>query len=100
MTIRYSANWMGPINQKWYEDRNIELWSYAAGRIDCRGGDLGPYGDELGLPPMLGEDWGRFSNWLDTVETDTLWSLTELVELYEKTNPKITWAKDNASKSD
>lgn len=92
MTISYSTNWMGPINSKWYKDRNLELWTYCSGRIDCRGGDLGPYGDEIGLPPMLTEDWNSFSEWLDTLETDTMLNLSELVDLYEKTHPKITWA--------
>jgi hypothetical protein len=92
--ISYSTNWMGPVNKKWYEDRNLELWSYAAGRIDCRGGDLGVYGDEIGLPPMLNQDWARLDKWLDTFKTDTLWTLPQLVEEFEKTNPKITWAND------
>ena len=93
MPVRYSANWMGPINKQWYEERGLELWTYAAGRIDCRGEDLGQFGDEIGLSPMLAEDWGRFSKWLDTFETDFMWNLKDLVELYERNNPKITWAE-------
>lgn len=95
--ISYSTNWMGPINKKWYEDRNLELWSYAAGRIDCRGGGLGPYGDEIGVPPMLNEDWGRLSEWLDTFKTNTLWTLSQLINEYEKTHPTITWANDEST---
>lgn len=91
--IRYSTNWMGPIGKHWYEKRGLEPWTYAAGRIDCRGGDLGRYGTEIGLDPMLNEDWARFSEWLSTVETDDLWTLEQLVEQYEKTNPKIRWAE-------
>jgi hypothetical protein len=30
---------------------------------------------------------------LNTFETDFMWSLKELVELYERENPKITWAE-------
>ena len=93
MPVRYSTNWMGPINKQWYEERGLELWTYADGRIDCRGEDLGQFGDEIGLSPMLAEDWGRFSKWLDTFETDFMWNLKDLVELYERENPKITWAK-------
>jgi len=92
--ITYSTNWMGPINKKWYEDRNLELWSCSAGRIDCRGTGLGMHGDEIGLPPMPNEDWVRFSQWLDDVETDTMLSLNELVEIYEMTNPKIKWIEE------
>ena len=95
MPIRYSTNWMGPINKQWYEDKGLELWSYATGRIDCRGEDLGQYGDEIYLPPMLNEDWIRFGNWLNTFETDAMWNLKDLVELYERENPKITWAEGN-----
>jgi hypothetical protein len=84
---------MGPINKKWYEDTGLELWTYAAGRIDCHGEDLGQYGEEIYLPPMRGDDWNRFSNWLDTFETDAMWNLKDIVELYERENPKITWAK-------
>jgi hypothetical protein len=94
MTVRYSTNWMGPINKYWYEKRNLEPWTYSAGRIDCRGKDLGKYGDEIHLDPMLNEDWGKFSIWLSTIETDYMWSLKELVEKYEKTNPKIRWWED------
>lgn len=94
MPVRYSTNWMGPINKHWYEEQGLELWTYSAGRIDCRGEDLGQFGDEISLPPMLNEDWHRFSEWLNTVETDFMWSLEELVELYERKNPKITWAKE------
>jgi len=45
------------------------------------------------LAPMLAEDWGRFSRWLDTFETDDVWNLKDIVELYERENPKITWAE-------
>lgn len=119
--IRYSTNWMGPININWYQKRGLtkivtktltedsvfsdkkkgdivsyteitEHWS--GGRIDVYGtGD--PYGDELGLPIMRGEDYVRFSIWLDTVKTETMWTLKQLVEEYEKTNPKICWASEH-----
>jgi len=91
MPVRYSTNWMGPINKQWYDDRGLELWTYAAGRIDCRGEDLGQFGDEIGVDPMTTESWNRFGKWLDTFETDFMWSLEELVELYERNNPKIEW---------
>jgi hypothetical protein len=111
---------MGVANLQWYRDRGLTkrvtktltedskltgrkagesfeydevIQSYSCGRIDCRGEDLGQFGDEIGLPPMLAEDWGRFSKWLSTFETDFMWNLKDLVELYERNNPKITWAK-------
>jgi len=111
---------MGPVNIQWYKDRGLVeraistltedsqltgrkagesieydkiTIEYAAGRIDCHGDGLDRYGEELYLPPMMAEDWGRFSEWLDTVETDDLWTLEQLVEQYEKTNPKIRWAE-------
>lgn len=94
MTVRYSTNWMGPISKAWYENRGLEPWTYSAGRIDCRGGDLGRYGDEIGLDPMKNESWVLFSEWLHTFETDFMWSLKDLVELYERNNPKIEWYID------
>ena len=93
MPVRYSTNWMGPINKQWYEDKGLQTWTYSAGRIDCRGADLGQYGEEIYLPPMWAEDWVRFTNWLNTFETDAMWNLKDIVELYERDNPKITWAE-------
>lgn len=93
MGIRYSTNWMGPINLQWYHDKGLAAWSYAAGRIDCRGEGLGPYGEALFLAPMLAEDWVRFTQWLNTFETDAMWYIKDIIELYEKENPKITWAE-------
>ena len=121
--IRYSTNWMGPVNMQWYRDRGLiknvehiltetslrvkfgthkpgdvvvyeeqtEHWS--GGRIDIRG-TSDPYGDELSLPIMHGEDYNNFSTWLRTVETDDIWSLAQLVEQYEKTHSKIRWAEE------
>jgi hypothetical protein len=94
MAIRYSTNWMGPISKKWYEDRDLELWTYSAGRIDCRGEGLGQFGEELYLAPMLAEDWSRFTKWLNTFETDAMWYIKDIIELYERENPKITWADE------
>jgi hypothetical protein len=71
---------------------------YSCGRLDVRGGDTGPYGDEIGVPPMRSEDWATFGDWLDTVETDFIWTLDQLVMMYERQNPKIRWADDRESK--
>jgi len=91
MTVRYSTNWMGPINSDWIA-RHGTGWS--AGRIDCRGTGLDPmYGDEIGLRPMRTEDWRRLGDWLDDFTSETMLSLEELVTEYEKTNPKIVWIK-------
>ena len=116
--IRYSTNWMGVINLQWYIDRGLTrrvtrtltedskltgrkagesfeydeiLQSYSCGRIDCRGDSLGPFGAEIGVDPMKDSSWGRFGKWLETVETDDLWTMEDLVKQYEKTNPKIEW---------
>ena len=64
--------------------------SYSCGRIDVRGTD-NRYGDEIGVPPMRSEDWNQFGFWLDTFETDRMWTLAELTAEYEKTNPPIRW---------
>ena len=118
MPVRYSTNWMGVANLQWYKDRGLTkrvsktltedsqltgrkagdtfeydevIQSYSCGRIDCRGEDLGQFGDEIGVDPMTTESWNRFGKWLDTFETDFMWTLEELVELYERNNPKIQW---------
>ena len=118
MTVRYGTNWMGVANLQWYIDRGLTkrvtktltedskltgrkagesfeydevIQGYSCGRIDCRGDDLGQFGDELGVDPMKSEDWHRFGVWLNTVETDYMWTLDQLVELYERANPKIEW---------
>lgn len=68
--------------------------SYSAGRIDVRGIPDEPYGDEIGVPPMLSTDWRLFGNWLDDVKTISIWTLRDLVAAYEnQTNTKITWAE-------
>ena len=123
MTIRYSTNWMGPVSTEWYKKRGltkpvehvltehsirvklglgevgdvvvsdeiIERW--AGGRIDIYGTGR-HYGDEMGLPIMHAEDYNRFSEWLHTFETDDVWSLNQIVEVYERDNPKIRWDKE------
>ena len=53
--------------------------------------DGSPYGDEISVPVMLNSDWCNFGAWLRKVKTDDTWTLKQLVEQYEKTNPKITW---------
>ena len=59
---------------------------YSCGRIDINNGD------ELGVPPMLSSDWRAFGDWLDDVQTCSVWTLQDLVEAYEhQTNTKITW---------
>jgi hypothetical protein len=118
MTIRYSTNWMGVMNMQWYIDRGLTkrvtrtltedskltgrkagesfeyneiTQSYSCGRIDCNGNGLGPFGAEIGVDPMKDSSWARFGHWLDTVETDDLWTMDQLVEMYERNNPKIEW---------
>jgi hypothetical protein len=70
---------------------------YSCGRIDVRGIHDEPYGDEIAVPPMLSYDWRRFSDWLGTVQTMSVWSLDNLVVAYEQHNPKITWADEELS---
>jgi hypothetical protein len=64
---------------------------YSCGRIDVRGIPGEPYGDEISVPPMLSTDWRAFGNWLDDVQTMSIWTLEDLVTAYEQHNPKITW---------
>ena len=122
--ISYSTNWMGPINMDWFKKRGLtetltktltedskfsdkkkgdiltydEVTTYyAGGRIDVYGTD-DPYGTELGLDVMHGEDYNKFSNWLDDFKTETIWTFAQIVEEYQKTNPKIRWASELTEK--
>lgn len=109
--IGYSTNWMGPASIQWYIDRGLTVKEeinsktfgiyvvdkitehYSGGRIDVSGtGD--PYGEEISVPVMRSEDWNRFGEWLWDFKTETMWALKQLVEEYEKTNPKIVWASE------
>ena len=89
--IHYNLNWMGPINTDWIKQYGQ---GWAAGRIDCRGKGLDPYGEELSVPPMKQEDWYRMADWLWEFTTEKLLTLEQLVEIYEQTNPPITWLKE------
>lgn len=79
---------MGPVDLKWM-DKHGDNW--ASGRIDVYG--LWDEEHSLALPPMDHKDWNNFSRWLDTVETDDVWTLQQLVAQYEKQNNKIIWLK-------
>ena len=111
LNFSYSTNWMGPISTQWYDDRNLPYTtrteqdrhghyfdykeysvSYSCGRIDIRGDTDSPWGDELSLAPMLSSDWSRFSDWLETVSTDSQLNLAELMTMYENDdNPPVRY---------
>lgn len=107
---------MGPVSLSWYRARGLtqiehkiatedsmlynhsERYTsesitthYSCGRIDVRGIPDEPYGDEIGVPPMLSSDWRAFGDWLDDVQTMSVWTLENLVEAYQQYNPQITW---------
>lgn len=85
--ITYDAIWCGPISNEWCEN-NGHGWS--GGRIDVHGtGEDYPL--ELDLPMMLSEDWSSFSNWLYDVRTQTVYTVKQLVEEYEKNHRPIKW---------
>ena len=85
--LRYSTNWMGPVNYDWTQ-KNGNHW--AGGRIDVYGN--GDYPDEIGLPIMHVDDYGHFSEWLDSFTSIDMWTLEELVRLFEKqTKATIRW---------
>ena len=84
--ITYSANWMGPLTYRWYEENNIPyVWktssgrfspikeykdyteNYSCGRIDIYGLDTEKYLEgktEYRVGIMRTEDWHAFGNWL------------------------------------
>ena len=87
MKVRYSTNWMGPIQLKWIHENGRD---WAAGRIDVHGDDVPEY-EEIGLPLMKVKDWTRFTRWVERLTTPEIWTLEQLVKSYEFHNPKITW---------
>lgn len=117
--IYYATNWMGPISLDWYRKRGLTeitkkvitdtdkflLTKYSIGdTIESEqqteywsGGRIDVWGDiitEISLPVMKQECYNSFSKWLRTFTTDDVWTLDQLVTMYEKNNPKIIWAKD------
>lgn len=98
--IRYSLNFMGPITERWYEKHGItsrdDTW--CGGRIDVYGLDENEYFEgrtEYSVPIMFGHDWYDFGGWLQDIQTDTIWSFEDLVDLYEKeSNSKIRWFEE------
>jgi len=100
--IMYSTNWMGPVNMQWFEERGLVennkiTTYYSAGRIDIRDSSKEGYDgwNEYSLPPMHGEDWNDFSEWLESLSTFELWEYEDLIEQYEEDRGrKIRWAND------
>lgn len=102
---------MGPVSLDWYKTRGLTETTkhiaehdcmfynrgdtytttkitahYSCGRIDINNGD------EIGVPPMRSEDWQSFSDWLDDVETMSVWSLDNLITAYQnQTGKTIHW---------
>ena len=114
--ISYSTNWMGPVNTKWYEDRDIPYVlkttsgrfgpakeykdfteSYSCGRIDIRGLDEEEYycgQPEYGVSPMRTEDWNAFGDWLDNIKDESITTYKELIRQFEDHyGNKIRWSK-------
>ena len=93
--IEYSTNLMGPINEYWYQEKNLKVGTAAAGRIDIYGLDETEYYggmSEYDLPPMSRESWEQFSDWLEEFETEQLWSAHALFNEFEKqTGYTIEW---------
>ena len=107
---------MGPVSLDWYRTRGLTqvkqhvgendcmlykageaftsetiIMQYSCGRIDVHNVPGEPYGDEIGVPPMLSTDWRAFGDWLWDVQTMSVWTLADLVTAYQQHNPPITW---------
>lgn len=94
--ITYLTNWMGPINEDWLKEHG-DHW--AAGRIDIYGVPGEHYPIEYSLPPMHVEDWNKLSDWLDTLETEELWSFEDLIGNFQLIHDtKIRWWKNETRK--
>ena len=49
------------------------------------------FGESMGLPVMHSDDWDAFSRWLHAISTDEVWTLNQLVGLYEQKHSPIRW---------
>jgi hypothetical protein len=102
--ISYDTNWMGPIDQGWYEERGIDTENgyWSGGRIDIYGLDEVEYycgRHEYSLPIMDGESWNLLTAWLENFETETPWSFDDLIEQFQKeTGREILWAHEEFNK--
>ena len=91
---------MGPIDIGWYERNGVdyEKVKYSGGRIDIRDDSKAGYDgwNEYSLPLMRSEDWYDFSDWLDDLETETLWTFEQIMEEYrQETGHVIRWWEDD-----
>ena len=91
MRVKYSTNWMGPIQAKWIKENGKD---WAAGRIDIYGDGVPEY-EEIGLSIMKGKDWVRFTKWVEQLTTPEIWTHDQIIQAYEFHNPKITWWKEH-----
>ena len=87
--INYGLNWMGPARLDFYEKHGK---NWAAGRIDMRGGDLGPYGSAISVPIIDIESWRLLNNWLLSYRTDVP-DYDVLNTFQNQTGHKITFFK-------
>lgn len=89
--ISYYLNWMGPINNDWIK-QNGSHWS--AGRIDVSGTMDNPCNLEYAVPPMNSSDWRNFAQYLNELETYTVWDKEKLYAAFElHTGRKIRWLR-------
>jgi len=97
MSVSYSTNFMGPLDDKWFAERNTDEPWYS-GRIDIEGLDEEEYYSgmsEYPLPPMDEDSWSRFTDWLNDYVTPTLVSYETIIEDFEEdTGFEIRWASD------
>ena len=74
------------ITEQWY-----------GGRIDIYGLPEDEYYNgrsEMSLPVMDGPSYAGFSRWLEAFKTETVWTLDQLAEEYERTHDKIRWHRE------
>lgn len=119
--INYSTNWMGPTGMWWYKEngftrRVTRVLDHDSQFSDAKAGDTVEYDEitehwyggridiyglpedeyycgqsEMSLPIMDGPSYAVFSRWLETFETDRVWTLEQLSQEFERTHPPIRW---------
>ena len=77
MTYRYSTNWMGPVRPGKYD-------GYYCGRIDCSSDEDNPYGNEIGVPLIKDEDWGKLTELMEGYKTETLATWEDICQYFKQ----------------
>ena len=72
--------------------RNLNQHSIA-GNIDVFGNteETAYLPGHIPIPSMTKQSWKMFARWLSELDTENILTISQLINLYEQTNPPIDW---------